>query len=612
MWGMIAMAGVSLASSMMSSNSAAKQAQYQAQLQYQSQMAQLGVEGSRINAAYQEQLLQNQWNQKAWDQGLYNQQLTMDNYYQNLALQRELMGNQYQQQQYMYDRQAQYDYLAQQDRQFQMQQLYANQGLAQKERDQAMLELQRAQQIAQQEAQYSKDRQRYLDGMAYDERGYAIDQFNWAKQLADMERQFDIKQFQQASSDKKADAAFDRSELFKAQQQLLQQRADEIAEIKRVQGILGDERDFDIDTLRQNQALAMEERAIDQQLRNLYLTQAQSGTQRVQDLLTNMGTPAEVRRFGDADVAQRQAILASKYTELADRAIDRVSSQNEVRLIASGMDLSTAADMSRAAVAQQAAASYIEAETRSYNEALAQVQGLNELNAGNERATFERRGNLINETMQAFLQPLQYLTQAPQVRSAIYDKQLTSAGQYMSPQTNAAFYQPGTSTVYDRAIQSAMANAPVQIGSGYSGYDTRSANNYQSPLNVGSAIYNGQVGSGAAQQLGIPGLNASYMGAPVYNMPQINVNNAYSQAFAGMSNVYGGMSNGYANNNQAYLNAAAGAGQAAGSALADLGSTAGSWLDSYLKKNGGGWNGSSSVPAYNYAMMPSSGQIGRR
>lgn len=612
MWGMLIAAGVSAASSLMSSNKATSQANYQAQLQYQAQMAQLGVEQGRINAAYQEQQLQNQWNQKVWDSAQQNQQLTMDNYYQNLALQRELMNNQYGQQQYMYDRQAQYDTQAQNERQWQMNQYYQNQATSQREREQALLEMQRAQGIAQQEAQYSRDRQTYLDSMAYGERNYAIDQFNWAKQLAQMESDYSRQQFEQAASDKKADAAFDRTELYKAQQQLLSQRAEEIAEIRRVQGVLGDEREFDIDTLRQNQALAMEERAIDQQLRNLYVSQAQSGTQRVQDLLTSMGTPTEARRYGDADVAMRQAVLSSKYTEMADRAVDRVASQNEARLISSGMDLSTAADMSRGQVASQAAASYIEAETRAFNEAYQQVQGLNEMAMGNERAAFDRRNNLITEQMNAYLAPLQYLTQAPQVRSAIYDKQLTSEGQYMAPNTNAAFYQPGTSTVYDRAIQSALTNAPIQIGSGYSNYNIQSANNYQSPLAVNSGIYNGSVGSGMAQQLNIPGLNAQFMNAPVYQMPQFNINNNMSSAYGGSSSAYGNMSNGYAQNNQAYLNAAAGAGQAAGSALADLGSTAASAFDQWLKSRNSGWNGSSSTPGYNYNLMPTSGQIGRR
>lgn len=400
------------------------------------------------------------------------------------------------------------------------------------------------------------------------------------------ERQFAIGEYRQNQNQLKQEREYMIDRQIQADRLAADQRAQAITEYMRNRDLQADERRQALDALREAKAIASGERDDDIRRMAEYKAKLQEerdyatgkydemdrrlvgerqtemdrrrgiedrigGLQRaLESTRTQLGDLPTLRKFTEEDISNEENKRSALYMSNADRAADRVASINEANLIRSGIDAGTAGAKKRGEITEQISSLYDNARMKAREEALAYINGVQGvLNLGFDK-DLGRRQYALGETANVAGAGIDQLMQMPGLPSA------------------ANFnYANAPSAAFDRAVVS--------------------ANNYQSPLQVNSAVYEGfgNIPIGMAGTLNLP----SAAGNGWNNLPS-GVMAPYEQQFGNPQDYFNtavgigdNMLNTRNNNAQFYQTAAGNAGYNFGRALqsgiSSLGSLANAGYD---------------------------------
>lgn len=396
-----------------------------------------------------------------------------------------------------------------------------NRELAAQDYDFNVEELRRLQDQLLSERQHVLDRQVELDRDAAQQRAFQIEQLLQNQSISAAERERALQELEEAQ----AVAAGERDEDLRR-----------LAEEREMKAI---ERDYMIDVFGQARQQAQSERDYDLAFRDNLTGRIDDLQSALDQTLSFLGPAPAIASLSPQDIEREILMREDQYMGDADRAIDRVASVNEARLISNGMDESTQANRRRRDIASQAASMYEQARTRARDEALNYISGRQGALVDNANAIMGNRSARLNETGQVAGAGLDRMMQMPNVGSAMGAFSLASAV---------------PSAVHTRNL--------------------RSANDYSAPLQVGSSIYDRtQIGTGMGATLNPQsaatgaGLNLRRTLISPYGNPNFNPGAALSAAGATGAGIVSAT-----NSNLASANAnAMQAGQALGSSLQNLG-----------------------------------------
>lgn len=420
-------------------------------------------------------------------------------------------------------------------------------------------------QFAQQERQDRNSELDYQRSIEALNRGYSnsdfqfnLDELEAYKQQVVNERQYLIDRQVEVDRNAAQQRAFELEQLLQNQAITSAERQRALAELEEAQAVASGERDEDLRRFARESELKNAERefvvnqygmARDQAFaeRNYDLQYRQDALSKIEDMrgalsgaLNSMGDMPTMPVLSMADIEQEVSRRQGEYQSDVDRAVDRVASVNEAGLIRNGMDESTQANRRRRDITAQASSLYSDARQRAYDEALNYIQGKTSALSSNVNDQIGQRERALSEIANVTGAGIDQILGAPNARSAV--------------------------DVFGMAT-----SAPSAVNQ----RNLVSANNYSTPLPVGSAIYNGSVSSGLGPTL-TPSSGAVAAGISMgrnmispYGQPTYNP----AAAMAGASTTAASM----AGNSGALLaNANANSlasGQALGSAVQDLASS---------------------------------------
>lgn len=279
----------------------------------------------------------------------------------------------------------------------------------------------------------------------------ALNEYNYAKAIASGQREEDVRQYRENRNQQMLERLFSVGEYEFSKAQAMSERDYEMGERDQIKGKL---QDFEM---------------------------------ALKQLRSDLGTPTAAKRFTEDDVYKEEMRRRDIYEGAIDRAADKVASTNEASLIRTGMDASTTGDMTREDLTAALAQEYQQAYQKAADDALAYINGKQDMLYTGENQELQRRGSLIEELMNAEGSPIDMLSRLnmpvsgvppqtyTQLNTGVYDRDIMSALDYNAPidistrvlnpydigSSLYASYDPGTS-IYDRAISSAMfsPNAP--------------------------------------------------------------------------------------------------------------------------------------------------------
>lgn len=323
------------------------------------------------------------------------------------------------------------------------------------------------------EQQYMMDRQVAADRAAAQQRALALEEYTKNRNLAANEREYALAELKNAQAIAKGEHDEDLQRYYLNQQ--------------RLQG----ERGYAQSMYDKMNERLVSERGVEMDRRNKITGRLEEYQRALEKTYSELGDLPTVRRFTEQDIAAEEARRATRNMADVDRAAEKVASINEANLIRGGIDSGTAGAKKRAEITEQIAYLYDQARSRARDDALAYINGTQGvLNTGFDKEV-ARRGVALNEVGNVSSAGIEQLMNLPGLPSAVdYNFfNIPSAG-------------------YDRQVVS--------------------ANNYQSPLAVNSAIYdNLNVPVGMANSIGIPSSAATNWGSI-----KSGIMGAYPQQFA--------------------------------------------------------------------------------
>lgn len=366
-----------------------------------------------------------------------------------------------------------------------------NRQTLQDERDFAMSQYFQNQQHLQEERDYYIRRQTQLDMRAAAERARQIQEHMQNKVMAAEERAYAMQLLEEAQEIARGEKAEDIERFHANQYQAQKEREFAIAEMERKQGIAADERSFEL-----GKRQALEDRFTGLQTA-LDGAAASLGPMPTLEALTQADIDSTVDRYRD------QAMTNMDYV------IDRVAGQGEAALIRSGLDGSDPGGV-RSRIASQLSNDRQNARLAAEMEALQYITG--------------ERGALYNDIANQF-----------QTRSATFND---LSQQYLGGTQQLA-------SLLNSTPSANQYNLDVGIGTGVYDRQIASANNFQAPVPIGSAILSGQFGDGMGQTLTMPSLTQNPAGIPSsvmqpYQQNIMNPQNFYSNAMTGLGNMASG------------------------------------------------------------------------
>jgi hypothetical protein len=389
------------------------------------------------------------------------------------------------------------------------------------------------------ERRYAIDRQIKTDQDAAKQRAFQLEQLLKNQGLSKQERDFAVQQLKQAQSIASGERNEDLMRFYEEREQANQEREFMLDEYGRVQGQAQSERDYD---------LGMR----DKMLAEIYGLQTS-----LRDTQDSLGYIPEIPQLNPADIDAEVNRRIGDYTADVDRATDRVASINEANLIRGGIDRSTPATARRADVASRMAQEYRNARNQAYQDAVSYITGRSNATTQNINDIIGRRGVVLGETAAVNGSAIEQLMNLPQVGSSLDAMQFAN----LIP-----------SSVYSRNLTS--------------------ANNYQAPVSIDSAIYDRSgVGSEMAPTLNMPS-SASYAGLDVssqiinpYNYSTGDAGSGYMQIGSGIgNNILNSATDRYNSSRDRYTEASSGLGQSVQDAVNDYSPTISSWArDLFIK-----------------------------
>ncbi|CAB5220293.1 hypothetical protein UFOVP235_30 [uncultured Caudovirales phage] len=268
----------------------------------------------------------------------------------------------------------------------------------------------------------------------------------------------------QLDKDAARNRAFQLQEYLRAQNISGAERATAMQELKYAQAVASGERDqelqrfyedrdkrqserqFQMDELRRAQQIAAANRQIATDQRSRYDTGVNELRDVTRSAISNLGDIKAIPQMTSADISAEGDKRRALYERAIDRAANVASSQNEAALIRGGVDSSSTGAARRSEVAEKIAPLYEQAYQRASDDALKYMTGVQStLFAGYDK-DLARRAQVLNESRLPITAYLESLRAAPQIAgdlgvgpsfanvgSGVYDKKVTSANDYRSP-----------------------------------------------------------------------------------------------------------------------------------------------------------------------------------
>lgn len=402
-----------------------------------------------------------------------------------------------------------------------------NRSMMNQERQWQIGEYQKGTETLKGEREYMLARQIMADKEAAKQQQFVIEEYLKNKSLAADERKQALKALEEAKAVAKGERDEDMRRFYEERDQRISEREYAMRQYQSMQDRMVGERQYDI----------ANRNKIEGRIDNLYQT-----LQRAQEGLGDMPT---VRQFTEQDIAAEEARRRELGIKLVDRAADRVASINEANLIRSGIDSGDVARDKRGQITSQISDLYAQAALAARDDALKYIGGVqNTLYTGYDKE-LARRQAMLGEISGVEGTGIDALTRLKDPRSAV---------------TNDFFNLP--SAVYNR--------------------DIRSANNYSAPMTIGSSIINmPEIPYGMANTMNLPSavptgyanIQSAVM-AP-YTKEFLNPQNFFSAG----AEIGNSLFNMYNTNAQTAAERAAAASMASGSALQNLFSSFGGYMD---------------------------------
>jgi hypothetical protein len=335
------------------------------------------------------------------------------------------------------------------------------------------------------ERQYALSRQLQLDRDAARQQAMQIEQLLRNQQITQQERQFALQQLEYAQSVARGERDEDMTRFYQEREQRQFERQFQVQQYQ---------------TMRQQ---AMQERGVEMDRRNRVTGQIDQLRDALQLAHHNLGPmperPGITREQIDSEARRREDI----YMADVDRAADRVSSVNEANLMRGGVDRSTGATARRGEITERIAQEYNRARERARDEALRYITGVQGTLFNEYNAAMGERGLTLQEVMGTQGAGIDQMMQMPGLPSAMMND-------YLQMQSG----------VYDRGLQS--------------------ANTYQAPVQINSAVWQQGVQGGLGETLGMPSVTANAAGlrSGIFNPAQMTLNdpNAFFNTAAGIGN----------------------------------------------------------------------------
>lgn len=356
------------------------------------------------------------------------------------------------------------------------------------------------------EREYMISRQLLADQEAAKQRQFQLEEYLQSKTLAADERKQALKMLEETKAIAKGERDDDLKRYYTNQQQRLDERDYAMRNYRAMQDRLVGERQYDIQGRNK----------VEGRLDNLYQT--------MQRTRAGLGDMPSVRQFTEEEIAAEEARRRDLGIKLVDRAADKVASINEANLIRSGIDSGNAGVNKRAEITAQISDLYDRAAMQARDEALKYIGGVQgTLYAGYDKELARRQAMLgevggVEGTGIAQLMQLKDPRSAVdfnfmQTPSGVYDRDILSANNYNAPMQ----------------INSAVMNAP-QLPFGMA-----NTMNMPSAISTGwGNIVSGITGPSQSQFVNPQGFfnTASELGNSMFNWANQNYSDASAQAAA--------------------------------------------------------------------------------
>ena len=377
------------------------------------------------------------------------------------------------------------------------------------------------------ENQYLRQIEQLNRLMAQEERQFQLDELEKNKQILLEERREQIER--QIKEDKEAAklAAFRMERLLKNEELSVQEREFAIQQLKEAQRIAQGEadedkrrfleaqelrkieRDFQMQEYQEAKALAEGEKAEQMAFRDRIMNNIDSLRTALSETATKLGDIPEIERLTQGDINAETDRRTKAYQSDIDRAAEAVASVNEANLIRGGIDASSTATDARGEIARRLAEEYQGARMKAGDDALSYITGQNQALNANLDAILGRRGAILDETakiggvgidqmmqMQNLPSSLGIYNMASSLPTGVYDRNTLSAGNYRSPvNMSSAIYSglsPIASMAQYRNIPSLSTNQGFNVKSGIfapTPISTPNASTYMSNANnIGSNL----------------------------------------------------------------------------------------------------------------------------
>ena len=366
-----------------------------------------------------------------------------------------------------------------------------NRLMAQEERQFQLDELERNKQILLEERREQIERQIKEDKEAAKLAAFRMERLLKNEALSESERAFAIQQLKEAQRIAQGEADEDKRRFLEAQ------------ELRKI------ERDFQMQEYQEAKAMAEGEKAEQMAFRDRIMNNIDGLRTALSETAAKLGDVPEVQRITQGDLNAETARRTKAYQSDIDRAAEAVASVNEADLIRGGVDVSSTATDARGEIARRLADEYQSARMRAGDDALAYITGQNQALNANLDSVLRRRGAILDETariggaginemmnMRDMPSSLGIYNMASSLPSGVYDRNVLSAGSYQSPvNISSAIYggmNPISSIAQYRNLPTLSTNQGFNVKSGIfapTPISTPNASTYMgNALNVGQNL----------------------------------------------------------------------------------------------------------------------------
>ena len=331
----------------------------------------------------------------------------------------------------------------------------------------------------QEENEYLRELEQMNRLVMEQERQFQIDQMMWNRDVLTEERQYQIDRQMEQDREAARVQAMRLEQMLRNEGIAQEERAFAEQQLAYVQAVASGEREEDMRRFYEEQARAEQQREFlmgefstardamaDDRARDLAMHDQLTGqigdmTRALRMAEIELGAVPELPRLTKADLDAEIARRQDQYMSDVDRAADRVGSVNEANLIRAGLDASTPGTAARGDITRRIADEYSSARARAYDDALRYISGEQDFLMAGHSGEMDRRRDILSEVASVEGAGLEQLMNLPNVRSM--------AGAFeMAKGVPAGIYTRGIS----------------------------SANNFNAPVGMGTAMYNDQIARG--------------------------------------------------------------------------------------------------------------------